>query len=162
MIRCVLNRSMQKMMALLPVTTLLLIGAGMTTPTFADEGTDDVRFAMPSKNIWCIYRPNLQATFQGAVFCDVINHAWSNWAQGENWGSLGQRFMLPQAGPAVAVRSSDSLEGTSETVLEYGKKIILGSVTCQSESTGLTCTNKSGGLLHLNREFYLLNQPVTK
>ena len=76
--------------------------------------------------------------------------------------------MIPGNGPAEAIGSSDTLVGSAGTVLQYGSKLTFklrpedGTITCISEKIGLTCTNKSGGLLHLNREFYVLNKPVPR
>ena len=66
--------------------------------------------------------------------------------------------MLPVQGLAQAIRSSDSITGGN--VLNYGDSINFGPIVCKSEKIGLTCTNKTGGMMHLNRDFYMLNKPV--
>ena len=135
-------------------------------PAFADNEYEF--FTMPSKNIWCVRRYDLSSNIPLSVECDVANHAWKNWIQGDHDGSHGNRFMIPGNGPAEATGSSDTLVGSAGTVLQYGSKLTFelrpedGTITCISEKIGLTCTNKSGGLLHLNREFYVLNKPVPR
>ena len=80
----------------------------------------------------------------------------------------GNRFMIPGTGSAEAIGSSDTMVGSAAPVLQYGQKVTFshrpedGTITCLSEKIGLTCTNKSGGLMHLNREFYVLNKPVPR
>ena len=143
---------------------LFLIGsdAAVMSSSNAEEGTGLSGFAMPSlrdagdkeHNISCVL---LQKT--KTLLCDVHDHAWKDWGTGQQWGSIGTRFMLPQQGPAQAIRSSDSITGGN--VLNYGSRIEFGSIDCKSEKIGLTCSNKSGGMMHLNREFYMLNKPVT-
>ena len=137
-------------------------------PAFADN--DFEFFTTPSKNIWCVIkRQDLPTKYIPlSVECDVANHAWKEWIQGDHDGSHGNRFMIPGNGPAEAIGSSDTLVGSAGPVLQYGSKLTFGvrpeevKIICISEKIGLTCTNTSGGLLHLNREFYVLNKPVPR
>ena len=139
-----------------------MIGVEAAVNTHANaEGTGFPSFAMPSltttfdgekgNNISCVY-------YKKRLLCDVHDHAWKNWGTGGQWGSIGTRFMLPEQGLAQAIRSSDSITGGD--VLNYGASIKFGPITCKSEKIGLTCTNESGGMMHLNRDFYILNKPV--
>ena len=135
-------------------------------PAFADN--DYEFFTTPSKNIWCVRRHDFSTKIPLSVSCDVAHHAWKEWIQGDHDGSHGNRFMIPGNGPAEAIGSSDTLVGSAGPVLQYGSKLTFadrpedGTITCISEKIGLTCTNTSGGLLHLNREFYILNKPVPR
>ena len=91
-----------------------------------------------------------------------------NWIQGDKDGSHGNRFFILDNGLAEAINSSDTLVGSTGLVLQYGSRITFelhpedGIITCISKKIGLTCTNKSGGLMHLNREFSVLNKPVPR
>ena len=145
------------------ILSLLLIGFDAAVIASSNaEGTGLPGFALPSlrddggkeHNISCVV---LQKT--KTLLCDVHDHAWKDWGTGQQWGSIGTRFMLPQQGPAQAVRSSDAITGGS--VLNYGSTIKFDSIVCKSEQIGLTCTNQSGGMMHLNRDFYILNKPVS-
>ena len=145
-------------------TTSIIISA---MQAFADEEYQS--FTTPSKNIWCVRRHNMTSDIPLSVECDVANHKWKNWIQGDKDGSHGTRFFIPGNGLAEAIGSSDSMVGGAAMVLGYGDKITFGdnpakegSITCISEKIGLTCTNSSGGLMHLNREFYVLNKPVPR
>ena len=142
---------------------LLLIGVDAAGITLANaEGLNFTDFSMPSiartgygkggENIACNY-------FNKRLFCDVHEHAWKNWGIGQKDGWIGTRFVLPEQGLAEAIRSSDDIAGGN--VLNYGDSIKIGSIVCKSEKIGLTCTNKSGGMMHLNRDFYILNKPVS-
>ena len=141
---------------------LLLIGVDAAAIVQANaEGTGFPGFAMPSKtplrngekesNISCVY-------YNKRLLCDVHDHAWKDWGTGQQWGSVGTRFMIPDQGLAQAIRSSDSITGGN--VLNYGANIKFGPINCKSEKIGLTCTNESGGMMHLNRDFYILNKLV--
>ena len=139
----------------LSAVTFVALGALTNSSVMAqnmDEG-----FHTPSKNIWCIYDPRGTQ----ALECDVVQRAWKDWAQW-NGGSMGQRFQIQQTGLARAINSSDTMRGTNGFTLHYGSKISFGSITCSSSTLGLTCTNKSGGLMHLNRSFFTLNKPVPR
>ncbi|WP_170955717.1 hypothetical protein [Synechococcus sp. UW140] len=139
---------------------LLLIGANAAA--LASSNAVETGFAMPSlsptdggdkqSNISCVY-------YNKRLLCDVHDHAWKDWGMGQQWGSIGTRFMLPQQGPAQAIRSSDAITGGN--ILNYGTRIEFGSITCKSERIGLTCTNTTGGMMHLNRDFYILNKPTS-
>lgn len=109
----------------------------------------DTYFHTPSANIWCVYHSEWQR-----LRCDVEQRNWKNWGC-KPYGCFGPSFVLPMAGPARPKEVSDSLIGSSDFVLNYGSRLSFGSITCLSETTGLTCTNRSGGYLHLNREFYV-------
>ena len=142
-----------KLMIFLSSAALIALGAIADSSVMAQTTFEG--FHMPSKNIWCMY----DARGKQALECDVVQRAWKDWAIWDG-GSMGQRFQIQQTGPARAVNSSDTMKGTNGFTLDYGSKISFGSITCQSSSLGLTCTNKSGGLMHLNRSFYTLNKPV--
>jgi hypothetical protein len=110
---------------------------------------DELRFATPSRNIYCsLYE-------RGGALCEVVEHEWANWGCVDA-GCYGYRFRLPPRGSASAVRSSDSMNGITKNILEYGSSISTPEVTCKSETEGLTCWNMDGMEMHLNREFFRL------
>ena len=117
-----------------------------------------VKFHVPSKNISCRYG-SFGST--AGLSCDVFSRAWKDWDV-EHAGIKGTRFGIDETGPASAVRSSDIMGKSWGFTLQYGSEISLGSISCKSETIGLTCTNKTGGLMHLNREFFVLNKPVPR
>ena len=128
--------------------SILLLGPQIVC---AQPIQQDVFFHTPSNNIWCNYQMD-----QSRLRCDVDQRKWKDWGC-KPYGCFGTGFILPNIGKAQPKQVSDSLIGSSNSVLQYGKSISLGSIQCLSEATGLTCKNKSGGMLHLNREFYIVN-----
>jgi len=120
------------------------------TPIVTERLSEYSFFHTPSKNIWCSYN-----RVSGDLTCDVASHNWGNW-KCEDAGCYGTRFVLPSNGSAFPQRSSDSLVGSSGNALNYGKRISYGLILCESTIQGLTCTNKSGNRMHLNREFFKL------
>ena len=106
-------------------------------------------FHTPSKNIWCAYQAD-----RSRLRCDVMQRKWKDWGC-KQYGCFGPSFILPDIGKARPKEVSDSLFESSQYSLKYGSSISLGKITCVSETSGLTCRNKSGGYLHLNREFYV-------
>ena len=143
-------------MGRLSSVAFVALGFVMNSSVMAQDAV--VGFHMPSQNIWC----NYDARGAQALECDVIQRAWKGWAPRErvDGGEMGQRFEIKQTGLATAVNSSDTMKGTTGFTLHYNSKITFGSITCNSSTLGLTCTNKTGGLMHLNRSFYTLNKPV--
>jgi hypothetical protein len=109
-------------------------------------------FHTPSKNIWCGYSNEYKT-----LRCDVEKRAWKDWGCKDS-GCFGTAFILPNSGKATPKRVSDTVIGSGETILAYGQSITLDAITCHSDTSGLTCLNKSGGRFHLNREFYQINQ----
>ncbi|KZR80190.1 hypothetical protein PMIT1342_02137 [Prochlorococcus marinus str. MIT 1342] len=142
-----------KKFAIYQAGILLISAISSSSPAVGQELQRWRFFHTPSKNIWCVYSNPGES-----LRCDVMNHAWKSWGR-DNGGCFGHSFYLDNPGKSYAGYTSDSLKGSSEsTVLKYGQRIKLDSTICESETTGLTCKNTSGGSLHLNREFYSLNK----
>lgn len=108
----------------------------------------EYRFHTPSRNIYCLMTAD-------SVSCDVKAHGWDLWGCADS-GCYGHRFRLPAHGKAHARRSSDTMVGFTTTSLGYGFRITVGQLSCLSQQHGLTCTNPSGGRMHLDREAYVL------
>jgi len=118
-------------------------------PFIAQAMGADTFFHTPSKNIWCVYQAD-----RSRLRCDVSKRAWKDWGC-KHYGCFGPGFILPNTGKASPKEVSDSLSGSSGSVLSYGTSISFGQIQCISQTSGLTCKNKTGGYLHLNREFYV-------
>lgn len=110
-------------------------------------------FVMPSRNIWC-----LQRSGRAGLICDIVQKQWPAWDCRDE-GCLGYRFLLPEQGAAVALRSSDTLAGSVLPLFPYGTSRRFGRIQCLSSPEGLDCRNRSGGRLQLNRERFRLNEP---
>jgi len=125
--------------------TFLTVFLCCSKPATAES---DYRFHSPTRNIYC----SLTVEY---VSCDVLNHTWNTWGCLDS-GCFGNRFTLPANGSAYARRSSDSMKGFTTNTLGYGLRITLGPISCDSLHSGITCTNKQGGRMHLNSKSYEL------
>ena len=110
---------------------------------------ESISFSTPSKNISCV------STGQSSLRCDVSRHAWSSWAC-TNSGCYGDSFVINVRGKPKAVKSSDTVFGSTSEILAYGNSISFRGIVCSSSTLGLTCINQSGHKLHLNRDFYTI------
>jgi hypothetical protein len=99
---------------------------------------DEAAFRTPSRNIVCVLT-------KSAVRCDIIHKTWqppSKPADCElDWG-FGLHIDAGKAGMTCA---GDSVIGTAEETLAYGRGLRSGDVVCTSESTGLTCKDQKTG-----------------
>jgi hypothetical protein len=89
--------------------------------------------------------------------CEVIDHTWVAPPRSTdchlNWGD---RFELTE-GSAAAFNCYGQESPTPEQTLAYGQTRSLGTITCDSEYTGMTCTDSSTGhYFRVARETYQL------
>ena len=110
-----------------------------TTPASAD---DLLFFRSPSGNINCLI-----ATGEfSEVRCDMIESTPSftapppdcdlDWGRAFNIGPSDRKGQLACVG--------DTVIDAGAITLNYGKTISLGSLSCTSEKTGMTCSNPAG------------------
>jgi hypothetical protein len=129
-----------------PVTVTVTVAA--PPPVAPVVYTGSGAFRSPSGNISC-------AMFASDVRCDVAEHNWTppppSPACHLDWGS---RFKLEQGGASVFDCYAQELPAP-EQILGYGQSRSFGSITCDSESTGMTCTDGSTGhYFRISRENY--------
>jgi hypothetical protein len=146
------------------ITTLALIVTATVAATIALPATAQAdpsyQFQSPSGNIFCLMGDG------NDVVCDIADHTYvpppkpSDCQQG--WGG---RFSLDQGSAPVSHCHGDTIipSHTSpgnipgEPTLEYGRTQTLGAITCDSEPTGMTCTDsRTGHYFRLSRESYEL------
>ncbi|CAM3184295.1 hypothetical protein BST27_20240 [Mycobacterium intermedium] len=73
-------------------------------------------------------------------------------------GAWGSRISLHQGAAPELACHSDTLLGPGLPVLQYGQSRSVGSLTCQSQEAGVTCTdNRSGHCFRLARDNYELH-----
>ena len=128
-----------------PAVTATVAGPPIAAPVVY---TGTGAFRSPSGNIAC-------AMFASDVRCDVADHSWvappKTLDCHLDWGS---RFKLAQGGGAVFDCYAQELPAP-EQILGYGDSRTLGSITCDSESTGMTCTDgNTGHYFRISRETY--------
>jgi hypothetical protein len=108
-------------------------------------------FQTPSGNIACWVADNVAS-------CDVNNHTYAPpagdcaLAQNFDW----RNFMLRQ-GESPELRCSRQYDLPSAMTLDYGQTYSVGVMTCDSETSGVTCTdNSTGRFFRVSRESYQL------
>jgi hypothetical protein len=127
---------LRRSLALLP---LLLLAS----PAFAQKGPW-VTFHTPSGNIHCLAAddPDM-GTF---VDCELREITTSPLQPRPAWCDLdwGHRFSLSEYGTAEMGCAGDTVVDSGGQVLPYGRTIRFGAITCESQETGLTCSNAEG------------------
>ncbi len=94
---------------------------------------------------------------KSSAVCEIADHTWVAPPRAPdchlNWGS---RFSLEQGSAAVFACYHQEL-GTPGQTLDYGHTHSFGTITCDSEPAGLTCTDSSTGhFFRVSRESYQL------
>jgi hypothetical protein len=117
---------------------LLVLVCFLGGPAAAD---DFVFFRSPTGNINCML---VSGDWNGAR-CDLFQLTMSYPVRPRDcdldWGHAFEVGATGQGGPACV---GDTVADPGAVVLDYGKSLSLGGVTCTSASTGMTCTNRQG------------------
>ena len=113
--------------------------AFLAAPARAD---DLIFFRAPSGNINCL----LATGDYPEARCDMraLTPSYTTAPEGceLDWGaSFG---IGPSNRKGYLVCAGDTVITSDALVLDYGKSLTLGSITCTSEKTGMTCTNPAG------------------
>jgi len=120
-----------------------LVGAATVAATLALPATahaDLQNFQSPSGHIFCILDSN-------GADCDVSEHTYQlppppECAQSFAWGD---RFTLEGGKPAAISCHGDTLRVPGEPTLNYGQTRSAGTISCQSQPSGMKCTDSSSG-----------------
>ncbi|MFV8316123.1 DUF6636 domain-containing protein [Mycobacterium sp. 23] len=128
---------------------------GLMAPATAHADGFDF-FQTPSGNIDCA-----MGLLEGSVLamCEIADHTYAVPARPTPcMGAFGDRISMRQGSAAKMTCHSDSVRGAGYAVLEYGQSRSLNSVTCESQESGITCTDKaSGHYFQLSRDTYELH-----
>jgi hypothetical protein len=137
------------------MTKLALFATATVSATIALPATanaeDDIDFQSPSRNIACTM--TLVPT-NNVVQCDMADHTFPTPGTCRKPGPTGVATSMradATAPPVVGCDLYASLLPSSWPVLDYGQTRTLGVITCDSEPSGITCTNSS------NRHFFRLS-----
>ncbi len=118
---------------------LSLALALLASPAMAD---DYLAIRSPSGNIFC----GLSSGDYAGVRCDMIALTPTNTTPPPDceldWGSSFEVGPNDRKGALACV--GDSVADANALVLDYGKSVSLGTITCTSEKTGMTCVNGLG------------------
>lgn len=105
---------------------------------------DVILFQSPSRNIHCMIFQG-DGDWQG-VRCDVLEMTGVSYPVPPADCDLdwGHGFEVGRTGPGAPVCAGDTVASPDGPVLGYGQTVSGGGVTCISEQTGMTCTNRQG------------------
>jgi hypothetical protein len=141
-----MNTSKTTKLALIATAT---VAATIALPATADAAGSDYTFQSPSGNIECwIYRTDAGTAGAG---CDVgaVTYVPPTPHPGDQtprpcYGGI-IRFTLTAAGTAGYCQDISDLHRPGIPTLGYGQTRSVGTITCDSEPTGVTCTDSSSG-----------------
>jgi hypothetical protein len=137
-----------------PTVTVTVTPPPAPPPTVVVQSAASGPFRSPSGNINCTM---FTSRGQNIARCEVIDHTWVAPTRSTdchlNWDD---RFELTE-GSAAAFNCYGQEFPTPEQTLAYGQTRSLGTIMCDSEYTGMTCTDSSTGhYFRVAREIYQL------
>jgi hypothetical protein len=128
--------------------------AETTTSTNDSGGTGAAQslkaFQSPSGNIACL----MTAKF---ARCDISDRDWNpppHPSSCPDEVDFGQGIQLPASGAAAFVCAGDTTLNPSAPKLDYGSSSQVGSITCTSAESGMSCSNASGGSFNISVQGY--------
>jgi hypothetical protein len=106
----------------------------------------------------------MAVNINGAAYCEIGHHTWaspiSDYTGQPCDTSRGDLEFILRPGQVAKVgcyQGSSSLDRPRVETLGYGQSRSMETVTCESERTGITCTdNSTGHFFRLSSEFYEL------
>jgi hypothetical protein len=100
-------------------------------------------FQSPSENIYC----GLSQTGTGTdAVCEVADHTWAAPPRPTPcMGAWGDRISMRQGSAPRLSCHSDTVKDPRAAVLQYGQTQSLNSLRCDSEISGITCSDSSTG-----------------
>jgi hypothetical protein len=126
--------------AVVATQTVVDTVTGQATQTIASSAPT---FQMPSKNIGCTLG-------EGVLVCDVLSGLNPEPKKSCELDWTGME--MERLGPAQPRCAGDTAYVQTARVLAYGESWSSGGFTCESATTGLTCTNEDGHGFSLSRE----------
>jgi hypothetical protein len=143
--------------ALIATTT----AAAMALAATAHAEITGYLFQTPSGNIGCTMIDHGDGT--GYAVCRIHDHTWLAPPPGgdcaiEPGGGAGSDLQLFESGPpCVGHWMGQIFEAPYLPTLDYGQTHTVGTITCASETSGVTCTaTRTGHFFRVSRESYQL------
>ncbi|WP_142282240.1 DUF6636 domain-containing protein [Mycobacterium sp. IEC1808] len=141
-----------------PTAAVSLTLAAMVLSPFAPTAHAEPYYAFqsPSGNVYCGLGQSDATTFAA---CEIRDHTWPAPPRPNPcMGGWGDRISMRQGGAPQMSCHTDTLKDPSSPVLEYGQTRSLNSLECDSEASGMTCTDTSSGhYFRLSRDNYELH-----
>jgi hypothetical protein len=136
------------------ITKLAVVATATAAATIGLAGTahadDSYDFQSPSGNIGCSLNTR-------GVSCEVVNYTWFIPRPPDyQMGGRGNIFVLGRgSAPVAGVWHSDHQFPDGAPTLNYGESRTAGTITCDSQSAGMRCTDSSTGhFFVVSRESY--------
>lgn len=108
----------------------------LATPAAAQ----DITFRSPTGNIGCMFITGDYTS----VRCD-LRDAIPSYARPRSCGmDWGHAFEVGVTGPGTPLCAGDTVMDPRAGVLDYGRSLNIGSLSCTSAKTGMTCMNAEG------------------
>jgi hypothetical protein len=120
---------------------------------FAQAADSYDAFQSPSGNIVCgigFLNNN------GFAMCEIGSYSWVAPPRPSSCeGGWGDRIGMDQGSPPALSCHTDTLRGTTEPTLAYGSTRAAGEMSCDSEVSGIICTDASTGhSFRISRDSY--------
>jgi len=138
-------------------TALAMLAAFAALVTHPTARADTFyQFQSPAENIDCEMGSLGNKAFAS---CEIADHVWAAPPRPDRCeGEWGNRFELQQDTPATLVCSSDTLRGSDMPTLSYGSAWSVNPLSCDSEPSGMTCTDRgTGHYFRVSRDSYELH-----
>jgi hypothetical protein len=137
---------------------LALIAAATAAATIGLAGTAhadaEIGFRSPSGDVVCVMSGGQDG--KGSVACQVHNHTYPQ-PPLPGCSLAGREYDLVQGAPAALGCQGGMIADPPPPTLEYGQKRSVGTITCDVEPSGVTCTDSSSGhFMRLSRDSYQL------
>jgi len=126
----------------MPTAKTVFAMMSVVAATFAPgaAASADTDFQSPSGNIACHMDHDL-----GAV-CDIASYTYAVPPHPADCPlHFGDRFMLSPGKAPVMVCHGDTVRVAGEQTLNYGQRLSVDSISCDSEPAGMTCTDAHTG-----------------
>jgi hypothetical protein len=135
-----------------PATVAVTIALPATVRAYPDGS-----FQSPSGNIVCLMTASAN-TGAPAAACQVQQHTYTAPPPGQcQLGGWGSQIGLDQGNPARFECVGGVLAVPPMPTLDYGQARSVGTLTCDSEPSGITCTDGSTGhFFRVSRDSYQL------
>jgi hypothetical protein len=113
----------------------------------AHADTDYQFFQSPSGNIACLLGTvSENGVLRATAGCQVGEHTFAAPPRpGACAGGWGDSVVVTQGRPASMQCHTDTLLPSNDPVLPYGHSRSAGPITCESELSGMTCTDTTTG-----------------
>lgn len=139
---------------------VLLIFAVMALPSagIASAGPAYRAFQSPSGNVYCGLSESLSPS-DAIAMCEIRDHTWMAPPRAtQHMGDWGDRVSMQQGDAPHMSCHTDTVKDPGSPVLAYGQSRSLNSLTCNSEISGMTCTdNGTGHFFRISRDNYELH-----